>query len=102
MRLVAGVADHASGMLYAYDLGDVRGLGRILLVTAHAKRGHIRQLRLERRRVFRMPGQGTVASLTADADVFAGRERFGFVIMAQSALGFAGKSEGLLAVDLEC
>ncbi len=96
MRLMTGVAERAAGVFGRHYLGEASGFGRVFFVAAPAEVGHVRQLRLVRRRVVR---QGvdrlrSMAGFAGDVCVLSRCARFGLVVVAHDALVLPGVGNG--------
>src|SRR5438128_1463998 len=85
VRLMAGVAERAAGMLGGNDLREFRRFGRVLLVTASAEIGDVGKGRLQRRRIVRVLCLRTVARLARDLRMTPGRPRLPLILVAHQA-----------------
>ena len=97
MRLVAGVAEGATGMLGSDHLGEPLGFGRILFMTAPAEAADLGEFGDDGAGVVGVLGEGAVAAFAGDVGVFAGGACFGLVVVARDAGILAGEGDGPLA-----
>ena len=101
MRLMAGVAEGASGVFDSSDLGEPGGFGGILLMAAAAEVGDVGKLRDVGGRIVGMLGEGAVAGFAVDAGMFAGSLDLGHFVVAHDAGVLAGVGDGFLANEVE-
>ena len=97
VRLMALVADHASGMLGGCHLGKVPRFGCILFVATPAEIRDVRQLGNVRRGVVGVFRQWAMARFARDVSMLAGCARLRFTIVAENAGVLAGIRDGPLA-----
>ena len=103
VRLVAAVAKHPAGVFGGCNLRKVNRLGCIFLMAAAAEISHVGKGRLVRRWVWggSVRRLRPMAGFAGDMSMFAGRARFGLIVVAQDARILAGIGDGPLANHLE-
>ena len=94
MRLVAGIAQHAAGMLGRDHLREALGLGRVLFMAAPAEVGYIGEDRLVGGRVVGMLRQRPVTGFAGHVGVLSGGARLALVVMTHQTHILAGESDG--------
>lgn len=96
-------AQHAAGVLGSDYLREAFGFGRILLMAAAAKVGHVGERRLVRRRIVsrRVQCQRTVARLAGHMGVPARGPRFALILVAQQAHVLPGVGNRALPDGIE-
>jgi len=94
VRLVTSVANHALGVGDGIYLGKAFRLGGVFFMAAPAEVGYVGQLGHIRNGVVSVFGQGAVACLTMHIRVLTPVMHFGFLVMAEGALGSAGIRNG--------
>ena len=101
MRLVAGVAGRAAGVLGGGYLRKALRLGGVLFVAAAAEVGDIGQFGNVRRGIVGVLRQRAMARFAGDVGVFAGGASLGFVVVAHHAGVLPGVGDGVGADQVE-
>ena len=106
MRLMAGLAHYAAGMIGADHLREILRFGNVCFMAAGTDHARIRQLRHHGSWIFGMLGKWTVAGLTVDARMFARLLQIRHIavailtgLMTSIGQGFIGKfGQGVAAI----
>jgi hypothetical protein len=101
VRLVAGVAGHAAGMLRCGYLREIRRLSGVFLMAACAERGDFRKSGFDLGNVGDVCGLSTVARFAGHMSVLTGGTGFSFFLVALEALSLAGERDRVLADEVE-
>jgi hypothetical protein len=104
MGLVAGVAEHTTGVFGGNHLGEACGFGGILLMAAAAEVGDVGELGFEGGRVagLGVGGLRTVARLAGDMGMAAPGAHFGLIVVTQDTGILSGVGDGTRADQVEC
>ena len=90
VRLMAGIADHAGGVLGGGHLRETLRLSGVFFMAPAAEIGDIGEFRDVADGIVGMLGQRPVTGLAGYVRMFARRPHLGFVLMAKNAGGLAG------------
>lgn len=93
VRLVASVAKHSARVFRGRHLGKVRGLGGVLLVTARAEGGDVRQRGFDGDAIGGVRRLGSVTGLAGDMGVLSQGARLCLIIVTGDALGLAAERD---------